>query len=77
MMKGAQFTAYGRTEDANRVVRFFKRNGMYVCEVEGVPSLTITHPSHERVKAAFDGWYQMSLYKDYGASDIEWGDMLS
>ena len=75
-MKGAQFTAYGETEDKNRVVRFFKRDGMYVCEVEGLPALTVVHPSYERVKAAFEGCYQMA-FKDWGPSDIDWGDMLS
>ena len=73
-MKAATFVYYGADESKNRIVRFFKRDGYYVCEVEGMPSLTISHPSCERVKAAFEGWYQMS-FKDWGASEIEWGDM--
>ncbi len=75
MNKGASFTSYGSTEDKNRVVRFYKRDGRYVCEVEGIPALTIVHPSYDRVRAAFEGWYQMSI-KDWGSSDIEWGDMI-
>jgi len=74
MLKAATFVYHGQTEDKNRVVKFHKRNGMYVCEIEGMPSLTITHPSYERVLAAFEGWYQMA-WKDWGPSDIDWGDM--
>ena len=74
MLKAATFTYQGETEDKNRIVKFYKRNGMYVCEMEGMPSLTITHPSYERVLEAFKGWYQMAQ-KDYGPSDIDWGDM--
>ena len=76
MKKAASFVYYGETEDKNRVVRFSRnRYGSYTCELEGMPVLTITHPSYERVKAAFEGWYQMS-FKDWGASDIDWGDMM-
>lgn len=75
LTKAATFTSYGSTEDKNKVVRFYKNKyGSYTCEVEGIPALTITHPSYERVKAAFEGWYQMS-FKDWGASDIDWGSM--
>ena len=66
----ASFTYFGRTEDQNREVRFYRRpDRMYVCEVEGLPALKIAHPSKERVRAAFDGWYEMSM-KDWGASEI-------
>ncbi len=74
MKKAAAFTYYGSTEDKNRTVRFYKQNGHYVCEIEGMPALKIVHPSYSRVRAAFEGWYQMS-FKDCGASDIDWGDM--
>jgi len=74
MMKAAQFVYYGRTEDKNRIIRFHKSHGMYVCEVEGMPALVIRHPSYDRVRAAFEGWYQLAL-KDWGASEIEWNDM--
>jgi hypothetical protein len=74
-MKAAEFTYFGSDESKNRVVRFYRQNGYYVCEVEGVPALRVQHPSYERVKAAFEGWWQMS-FKDWGASDIDWGDML-
>ena len=74
-MKAASFTYYGSTEDKNRVVRFYKNKyGSYTCSVEGTSALTITHPSYERVRAAFEGWYVFSS-KDWGASDIDWGDM--
>lgn len=74
-MKAAQFVCHGSTEDKNRIVRFYKnQHGSYVCEVEGMPALTIIHPSYDRVKAAFEGWYQMSL-RDLGAGDIDWGGM--
>lgn len=74
-MKAATFTYYGSTEDKNRVVRFYRnQHGSYVCEIEGMSALTIMHPSYDRVKAAFEGWHQMSL-KNWGASDIDWGDM--
>jgi len=75
-MKAAQFVYYGSDESKNRTVRFYKNlNGMYSCGIEGLPALTITHPSYARVKAAFEGWWQLSQ-KDWGASDIDWGDML-
>ena len=74
-MKAATFIYQGETEDKNREVRFYKnQRGMYVCEIEGMPALTIIHPSYERVKAAFEGWYQMA-FKDWGPSEIDWGDM--
>ena len=74
-MNKAHFTYFGRTEAENREVRFYRRpDGMYVCEVEGYPTLKVTHPSKERVRAAFDCWYQMS-FKDWGASNIEWEDI--
>jgi len=76
MTKAAQFVYYGASENEKRVVRFFKDNGMYKCTIEGMPALTITHPSYERVKAAFEGWYQMA-FKDWGPSEIDWGDMQS
>lgn len=75
-MKAATFIYYGETEENNRTVRFCKRDGSYVCEVEGMPALMISHPSFERVRAAFNGWYQLAQ-KDFGASDIDWGDMTS
>ena len=74
-MRKASFIAYGRTEAENREVTFSRLpNGQYVVRVEGMPVLTVTHPSYERVKAAFEGYYQMSV-KDYGPSELEWGDM--
>jgi len=73
----AHFTYYGKTEDKNREVRFYKRpNGLYVCEVEGMPVLRITHPSKTRVMAAFKGWWEMSQ-KDWGASEIDWNEMAT
>jgi hypothetical protein len=73
-MKAAEFTYFGSDESKNRVVRFYRQNGYYVCEIEGMPSLKIVHPSYERVRSAFLGWYEMS-FKDWGSSDIDWGDM--
>jgi len=67
---GARFTYLGSSKDKNREVRFYRRSdGMYVCEIEGMPALKIIHPSKERVRAAFDGWWQMAQ-KDWGASEI-------
>jgi len=69
-MNKARFTYLGSSEDKNREVQFYRRSdGMYVCEVEGYPTLKVVHPSKERVRAAFEGWYQMSI-KDWGASEI-------
>lgn len=69
-MSRARFTYLGRTEAENREVRFYRRpDRMYVCEVEGTPALKIIHPSRERVRAAFEGWWQMAQ-KDWGASEI-------
>ena len=73
-MKAATFVYYGESEDKNRAVRFFKDNGVYKCTIEGMSALTITHPSYDRVKAAFEGWYQLA-FKDRRASEIEWNDM--
>lgn len=74
MRGAATFTVYGRTEDTNRVVRFYKRDGVFVCDVEGMPALTVVHPSYKRVRAAFLGWYGIAQ-KDWGASDIDWAGM--
>jgi len=70
MNGAARFTYFGSDETKNREVRFYRRSdGMYVCEIEDMPALKIIHPSRERVRAAFEGWYQMSM-KDWGASEI-------
>lgn len=72
--KVASFTYYGSDKTKNRTIRFYKnRHSSYTCDVEGIPSLTITHPSKVRVRAAFEGWWQMAQ-KDWGASEIDWGD---
>ena len=74
-MTQAKFTYYGSDESKNREVRFYRNpQGLYVCEAEGYPALKVTHPSKVRVKTAFQNWWEMAQ-KDWGASEIEWGDM--
>lgn len=74
-MRRASFTYHGGPGREDRLVTFSKRHdGQYTVQIEGMPALTIIHPSYNRVKAAFEGFYQMSQ-KDYGATDIDWGDM--
>jgi len=76
-MTPAHFTYFGENETKNREVKFYRRpDGMFVTEVEGMPALKIAHPSKKRVMAAFKGWWEMAQ-KDWGASDIEWGDMAT
>ena len=75
MTKVASFTYLGSDESNNRTVRFYKnRYGSYTCDIEGMPALTIVHPSKERVKAAFEGFWEMA-WKDWGASEIEWNGL--
>ena len=72
MNKVAQFTYFGSDETKHRTVRFYQNPyGSYTCDIEGMPALRITHPSKERVRAAFEVWWEMS-WKDWGASEIEW-----
>jgi hypothetical protein len=71
----ASFIAHGRTPVEDREVSFFRLpDGRYRVTVQGWPALTLTHPSYERVREAFQGFYEMS-WKDWGPSDIDWGSM--
>jgi len=73
----AHFTYYGSTEAKSKEVKFYRRpNGLYVCEIEGMPALKVSHPSRIRVMAAFKGWHEMAI-KDWGASEIEWDGMAT
>lgn len=75
MNKVAKFTYYGSSPDKDRKVTFFKTDdNRYTCRIEGMHALTITHPSKERVREAFKGWWELSQ-KDWGASEIDWGDV--
>ena len=71
----AQFTYLGSDGSKSRLVKFYRNaQGLYVCDIEGYPALKIIHPSKERVKAAFLGYWEMS-WKDWGASEITWNGM--
>lgn len=73
----AKFTYYGKTEALNREVKFYQRSDkLYVCDIAGMPALRVLHPSRARVMAAFKAWWEMAQ-KDYGASEIDWGDMAA
>lgn len=75
-MKEAKFTYYGRTPETNKLVSLYKRGGRWICAMEGYPSLTRSHPSFEVARRAFADWYELAQ-KDFGASDIDWGDVES
>ena len=79
-MTKASFTYYGHNGlkyiglSKDRLVTFQKlSDGQYSVQIEGMPALTFTHRSYDRVKEAFEGFYGMA-FKDWGASEIDWGD---
>ena len=70
----AHFWYYGNTSGKSRLVRLYQnKSGTYTVDIEGMPALTRTVSNRDKAEDIFRRFYGMSE-KDWGASEIEWGD---
>lgn len=72
-MEGAWFTWYGQFNEDDRKVSLERVDkDRWGVRVAGMPALTQVFGSYERTERVFLGYWDMA-FKDWGASDIEWG----